>query len=87
MLREVPVYLSIFPLQKVNYSHRRLTNVISKFSVESNFKFCRGIDPQIYKSHYLEAMRFNIKSVRQAVEPFARVVDDGSSWPAMPLVC
>ena len=44
-----------------------------KFSIEYNFKFCPGIDPQFYKSYYLEAIRFNIKNVRQAVGPIARV--------------
>ena len=62
----------------------------SKFSAESNYKFCPGIDPQFYKSHYLENMQFNIKSVRQAVGPFARVDSVNcrqcSSWPAMLLV-
>ena len=42
----------------------------SRFSVDSNYKFCPGIDPQFYKSYYYEAIRFNIKSVRETVETF-----------------
>ena len=45
----------------------------SRFSVDSNYKFCPGIDAQFYKSYYYEAIRFNIKSVRETAEPFARV--------------
>ena len=45
----------------------------NKFSAQSNYKFCPGIDPQHYKLHYYEAIRFDIKSVRQTMEPFARV--------------
>jgi len=57
-----------------------IQEVCSKFSAESNYKFCPGIDPQYYKSHYLEAIRFNIKSVRQTVEPFARVDSVNCRW-------
>ena len=44
-----------------------------KFSADSSYKFCPGINPDHYKFHYYEAIRFDIKSVRQTKEPFARV--------------
>ena len=47
----------------------------SRFSVDSNYKFCPGIDrdPQFYRLYYYEAIQFNIKSVQETEEPFARV--------------
>ena len=44
-----------------------------KFSAESSYKFCPGIDPDHYKLHYFKAIHFDIKSVWQTKEPFARV--------------
>ena len=45
----------------------------NKFSAQSSYKFCPGIDPQHYKLHYYEVIRFDIKSIRQTIEPFARI--------------
>ena len=45
----------------------------NKFSTGSDYKFCPGIDPQHYKLHYYEMIRFDLKSVRQAIEPFVHV--------------
>ena len=45
----------------------------TRFSVKSNYKFCPGIDPHHYRSHYSKAIRFNIATVRQMLEPFDRV--------------
>ena len=45
----------------------------NRFSVKSNYKFCPGIDPHHYRSHYSDAIRFNISTVRQTLEPFHQV--------------
>jgi len=44
-----------------------------QFCVGSGYKFCPGIDPTFYHSHYFETIRFDIKSVRRTAEPFDRV--------------
>ena len=45
----------------------------NRFSVKFNYKLCPGIDPHHYRSHYLDAIRFNSLTVRQMLEPFDRV--------------
>ena len=57
----------------VLYSIPDVQELCSKFSASSNHKFCPGIDPQHYKLYYYEAIRFDLKSARQTMEPFARV--------------
>ena len=44
-----------------------------KFSAGSDYKFCPGIDPQHYRLYYYEAIRFDLKSVRQTMKPFVCV--------------
>ena len=50
-----------------------LLELCRKFSADSDYKFCPGIDPQHYKLYYYEMIRFDLKSVRQTIEPFVRV--------------
>ena len=50
-----------------------LSELCKKFSADSDYKFCPGIDLQHYKLHYYEMIRFDLKSVRQTIEPFVRV--------------
>ena len=62
----------------------------TKFCTGSDYKFCPGIDPQYYRLYYYEAIRFDLKSVRQTMEPFVRVDSVNCKlclhWPVMLLV-
>ena len=60
---ESGVFQSVFHVQEL----------CEKFCRDPCYKFCPGIDPLHYKQHYYGAMRFDILSVRQTKEPFARV--------------
>ena len=54
-------------------SVRDVKELCRQFRAGSGYKFCPGIDPKYYNSHYFETIRFDIKSVRKTAEPFARV--------------
>ena len=43
------------------------------FSVQSSYKFCPGIDWELYEEQYHTVIRYHLKSVRYCLAPFQRV--------------
>ena len=47
-------------------------NLCDKFSERSNYKFCPGINQDVYEEYY-GVIRFDLKSVRKSATPFSRI--------------
>ena len=45
----------------------------NKFSCLSSFKFCPGIEWNLYEQQYFQVIRYHLKSVRYSISPFQRV--------------
>ena len=48
-------------------------SLCSKFADNAEYKFCPGLDPEVYQKEYFEKIRYHIESVRQTNSPFIRV--------------
>ena len=44
-----------------------------RFSSQPSYKFCLGIDWNVYEQKYHQVIRYHVKSVRYSVSPFQRV--------------
>lgn len=54
-------------------SEDALHAIVNKISSSSPYKFCPGLDSNLYKEHYAEILRYDSKSVKLISEPFCRV--------------
>lgn len=54
-------------------SEEELLHLCGMISKSSGYKFCPGINKDVYNDHYASIIRFDSKSVRLTSEPFCRV--------------
>ena len=55
------------------HSDAEVYKLCEMFSVQSSYKFCLGIDRELYEEQYHIAIRYHLKSVKYCLAPFQRV--------------
>ena len=50
-----------------------INELLKRFSANSTYKFCPGVEWSYYHKRYFEAIRFDIKSVRHTEAPFYHI--------------
>lgn len=68
----VNILLTRFQSGKVS-SDAQVYELCEMFSSQSPYKFCLGIDWELYEEQYHAVIRFHLKSVRYCTTPFQRV--------------
>ena len=53
-------------------TEQEVHDLCDKFSEQSNYKFCPGINQDVYKEYY-EVIRFDLKSIRKSSTPFCHI--------------
>ena len=57
----------------VAWEESKINKLLKRFSANSTYKFCPGIEWSYYREWYFEVIRFNIKIVRHKEAPFYHI--------------
>ena len=54
-------------------SVQKFIELCSTIDPSDDYKFCSGINTEVYETRYLSVIRYDLKSVRKTSDPIARI--------------